>query len=224
MSDQLEQFLNPPEEEETGAQETTEADGQEIVKEEIQKPEDEQRAAAAKETPDVEGLKQAMLAERRKRQELEAELAKKAQEEKPYLGEEYEARFQETEQRFQAELVRQKLDLSESIARDRHADFDEKFNVFSDLIKQYPALYPQMVQQVNPAEFMYKTASNAMRMKEMENPEEYERKLKEKWEAEYKAKNEKKDTPPVSIAGARGAAGTHQAAWQGPASLDDILK
>ena len=194
--------------------------------------EESERVAAAKvEQPDVEGLKQAMIAERRKRQELEATLAAKQEEEKPYLGEEYEARFKDTESKFQNALIQQKLDLSESFAREKYADWDDKLVVFADMIKENPALYQQMIQQANPAEFAYKTANNQQKLKEMGDPSEYEKNLRAKIEAEMKAKYEKqseqeaakRDELPGSLAITRGASGTHSASWAGPTDLKDVL-
>ena len=171
------------------------------------------------------------MAERQKRQQAEqraAELeAAKLAEEKPFLGEEYEARFKETEERFQNQLVTQKLDLSESFAREKYTDFEEKLGVFGELCQQNPALYGQMIAQVNPAEFAYKTASNTLKMKEMANPEEYEQKLRAKIEAEVKAKYDKeaaqREELPGSLATTRGVSGNHQPAYAGPAPLSDVL-
>lgn len=180
----------------------------------------------------IKGLEAAAAAERHKRQMVEAELAKKQQEEKPYLGEEYEARFTETEQRFQQQLVSQKLDLSEAFAREKYNDFDAKLEVFASMVTENPALYAQMVQQVNPAEFAYKTASNQQKLKEMGDPTEYEKRIREeeraRVKAEYDAKIEeevkKRTSLPGSIANASGAGGATPPAWSGPAPLDDILK
>ncbi len=222
MPDQLEEFLAPPAEAapEEVAPETPEAPPAEVAPE-------APAPAAVTESPDVEGLKAAMIAERRKRQHLEAELARKAEEEKPYLGEEYENRFKETEARFQQELIRQKMDLSESIARSTHADFEEKLSVFSELVAQNPALYQHMAQQVNPAEFAYKVASDQLKLKEMANPAEYEAKLeakiRAKLEAEYAEKMKKGQLPPT-LADARGGAGARAAEWSGPTPLGDLLK
>lgn len=220
MSDQLEQFLSEPE-----------------AVEEVIDPEPEQgeEAPAEPAPPAVAEPEKvpvaALMAERQKRQQAEqraAELeAQRQAEEKPYLGEEYEARFKETEINFQKQLVVQKLDLSESFARDKYADYDEKLSVFGELCQQNPTLYNQMVAQVNPAEFAYKIASNQLKLKEMSNPDEYEQKLRAKIEAEMKAKYEKeaakREELPGSLATTRGVAGTHTPAYAGPAPLSDVL-
>lgn len=220
MSDQLEQFLAIPEE---PAAETPE----EPEKGEETPAEPAPPAVAEPEKVPVAAL----LAERHKRQLAEQRAAQleaaKQAEEKPFLGEEYEQRFQETEQRFQQQLVTQKLDLSESFARDKYEDFEEKLSIFGELCQQNPTLYGQMVAQLNPAEFAYKTASNQLKLKEMSNPEEYEQKLRAKIEAEVKAKYDKeaakREDLPGSLATARGVAGTQTPAYAGPAPLNDVL-
>lgn len=223
MPDQIEEFLTPAMPEKH----------QEII-DPVEEPKPEPAVevpAPAAAPPEIEGLKQAMIAERRRRQELEQALAQKQEEEKPFLGEEYEARFKETETKFQHELVKQKLDLSESFAREKYTDFGDKLEIFSAMVTENPALYQQMIQQANPAEFAYKTATNQQKLKEMGDPTQYENKLREQitaeLEAKYKAQLEaelkKKTELPGSLATARGATGNQTPAWQGPTSLDDML-
>lgn len=194
-----------------------------------------QQAAAdtsAQDRADAEkGLQAALLAERRRRQELEAALHQKQEEEKPFLGEEYEQRFQETETKFRNELIRQKLDMSEAFAREKHADFDEKLEVFASLVQENPALYQQMVQQSNPAEFAYKAASAQQKLKEMGDPTEYEQKLRqqitaeleEKYNAKLDAETKKRQQLPGTLSGAKGATGIQAQTWAGPTDLKDIL-
>lgn len=180
----------------------------------------------------IKGLEAAAAAERHKRQMLEAQLAEKQQEEKPFLGEEYEQRFTETEQRFKQQLVAQKLEISEAFAREKYADFDEKFDVFKALLAENPVLYSQMVQQANPAEFVYRTAANQQKLREMGDPLKYEEQLKAKITAElevkYAAKLEeetkKRASLPGSLATTAGAGGAAAAGWSGPTSLEDLLK
>lgn len=180
-------------------------------------------------TAKIKGLEAAATAERHKRQEIERQLAEK---EKPYLGEEYEARFLETRTEFQQQLLAQKLDLSEDFARQKYADFGDKLEVFKGLVQTNPALYQQMVQQANPAEFVYKTATNQQKLQEMGDPSEYESKIRAderaKVEAELVGKNtaeaKKRADLPGSIATASGVGGATAQTWSGPTSLDDLLK
>lgn len=232
MSDGVEDFLAAGAETHPEIQtETTET--QQETGEQTQAAAETTETAPQPQQQDAEkGLQAALLAERRQRQELERKLAEKEQEEKPYLGEEYEQRFTETEQRFQHQLIQQKLDLSESLAREKYQDFDEKVEVFKGLLEENPNLYAQMVQQVNPAEFVYKTATAQQKLKDIGDPVEYEKQLeariRAKIEAEIAQKAEaeakKRQELPGSLATATGATGIQARTWNGPTSLDDILK
>lgn len=180
----------------------------------------------------VRGLEAAAAADRRKRQEAERKLAEKEQEEKPYLGEEYEQRFAETRTEFQQQLLNQKLDISEAFAREKYSDFDDKLTIFSSLCQENPTLYEQMAAQANPAEFVYRTASNQQKLKEMGDPTEYENKIRADERARVAAEYEKKMAEegkkradlPGSIATVSAAGGATSATWSGPTSLDDLLK
>ena len=183
--------------------------------------------APAAEPPDVAGLKQALMAERQKRQFYEAELAKVPEVEKPYLGEEYEQRFAETAAEFDAKLENQRITLSEEFAREKYPDYEDKFKVFAELAAENPALITQMRAQSNPAGFAYKTATNQLELAEMQNPEEYETKLRAKITAELKAASEteaaKREALPGSLATTRGVAGTQPAAFAGPTPVSDLF-
>lgn len=229
MSDQVDEFLQPVEPEIETTEDTTEQEtGEETTQVAAETIEEQVVTPTA-----AEKALQAELARvRQKNREIESALLAKQEEEKPYLGEEYEQRFKETENKFEQRLINQKLDLSESFARDKYADFPEKLAVFEEMVKENPILYREMVSQSNPAEFAYKTAANQLKMKEMGNPVEYETKLRAEITAELEAKykkqmeseTRKRDELPGSLADARGAAGTKAQVWAGPTALGDILK
>lgn len=230
MGDTLDDFLEPktaePQEVETTGEDAAEAER--IAAEAAET----ERAAAAKAEEDarVKAFQRKAEDETRKRQAAEQALAaeqarkqKEVEDDDPYAA----GIKQELQSQFQQQLLAQKLDLSESFARDKHADFDDKLTVFESMVAENPSLYHQMIQQANPAEFAYKTASAQLKMKEMANPEEYETKLREKIRAELKAEQEaeaaKRGELPGSLAGARGVAGTKMPTYAGPAPLSDIL-
>lgn len=238
--DAVDEFLDDMQPGETGAE--TELDGSDLqlIEDDKLLAEDPQQAAAVEKqrreaSPEydakLKAFETAMIAERRKRQELEAALHQKQEEEKPFLGEEYEQRFQETEIKFRNELTRQKLDLSEAFARDKYSDFEEKLEVFATLVQENPALYQQMVHQSNPAEFAYKAASAQQKLKEMGDPNEYEQKLRqqitaeleEKYNAKLDAETKKRQQLPGTLSGAKGATGIQAQTWAGPTDLKDIL-
>lgn len=168
-------------------------------------------AATTTEAPaDVEGIKAAMLAERHKRQEVERQYAalQKAQEEaaaeeKPFLGEEYEQRFTETEARLREEVVQTKIAISESFMREKHADYDEKLNAFAALAKENPLLLHQARAAANPADFVYRAAANHLqvqKLQELGDPEQYRQKLREELLAELKAEQEAENKAKVEAA------------------------
>jgi len=216
------------EEPEVATQETVEGTGAEVTRDAAETP----AQPAEKPAPDMEGIKAALLAERRKRQEIEQQLAAKMEEEKPFLGEEYEQRFTETERKFQQQLINQKLDMSEAFARDKYADFGDKIVIFEAMVQENPALYQQMLAQANPADFAYKTATNQQKLQEMGDPTAYEQKLREKITAEIEAKyatkgaaeHQKRAELPGTLATVSGAGGATAQTWSGPTSLDDLLK
>lgn len=221
MIDQLDSFLEPPAEEPPEPVETGEVVAQD---------------AAAIETPPVvddtaaklKAYETAMIEERRKRQALEQMLEAKKQEERPYLGEEYEARFAEVQTQTQISIENTKIALSEEFAKEKYPDYDEKIAVFRELAAEHPELIVQMRQNPNPAAFAYKMADSHKKLAEMANPDEYEKKLRDKIEAEIKAKYEaelaKRKDLPGTLAATRGVAGTHTPEWQGPPALSDILR
>ncbi len=234
MSNELDTFLDGANQDTTGEEARKAAEAQAVADQTASDKlaaEEAERAAAAKQEAEKVPMA-ALLAERQKRQQAEqraAELeAARQQEEKPFLGEEYEQRFTETENKFSLALENQRITLSEEFARDKYADYDEKFEVFVKMATENPALVPQMRAQSNPAAFAYKAASNQLKLAEMANPDEYEAKLREKIskeiEEKYTKEAAKRGELPGTLATTRGVAGTQGAEWNGPPALSDILK
>lgn len=228
MSDQMEEFLGAietPAEEATQTEETTTETGEETQQaaaEEVKTVDDSAAKAKAFET--------AMLDERRKRQELEAKLAEK--EEKPDFWDDPEARLAEVESRFEQKLTAERLNISEAFAREKYPDFQEKLDEFAAICQEQPELFQRMIQQSNPAEYAYKTASTFKRMKEFSSPDEFEAKIRTELEASIRAEYDKKledelkkrSTLPGSLADARATGGNAGATWAGPTTLNDIFK
>lgn len=205
----------------------------EVIKEEPATPAEPPKEEPTKEEPaDVRGLKAAVMAERSKRQALEAELAVRNAEPKPDFWEDPEARLTEIEQKFEQKMTVERLNISESFARDKYADFEEKMAIFSELVHENPAIYQTMLQQANPAEYAYKTSMQTQKLKDFGDPLAYEAKLRteieEKVKAEYEQKLQaelkKRNEIPGSLADSRSIGGVSTQAWSGPAPLSDILK
>jgi hypothetical protein len=159
---------------------------------------------------EIRGLKAAEAAERRKRQEREAELAaaneeleRLRQEEKPFLGEEYEARFNEVEARVEERITQNRIIMSREFAMEKYDDFAGKEAAFLEMADKDPGLIPKMRASANPAAFAYKTVTDAQRiqkLQEMGDPAELEAKIYERVKAELLAEQEKEKAAVVEAA------------------------
>jgi hypothetical protein len=186
-------------------------------------------------TVPIEGL----LDERRKRQDLERKLQeleqriqeKRLEAEKKDFWEAPEDHLREMESRLEQRLVAERLNLSEAFAREKYADYDEKFNHFRDLAKESPALVHEMLRADNPAEFVYKTAAKHLEVTKAGSIDAYIKAEIEKAKAEIKKGYElklqeelkKRDAIPTTLTGLPSGISPTPAEYTGPTPLDDIL-
>jgi hypothetical protein len=106
------------------------------------------------------------LAERKKRQELEAKLAKYEQGEKekkdspkrPDVLEDQEGAFQQTESAFANAILAERINLSRELMIGSKDDYEEMEAIFVDMAKENPHLVIEMNQSPNPAKFAYSKA------------------------------------------------------------------
>ena len=157
----------------------------------------EEPDASIQEDKEQEGLKAAIAAERRRRQEAEqriAEFEQKAQEsvEKPDFWEDPESVIQERMQSVERKFENRFLNMSEHSARARHKDFDDVASYFFDeLAAQNPALAQEALQAPDPYEHIYQTASKHKLVNDIGDIESYKSKLRaeiaQELEAEKKA-------------------------------------
>ena len=180
--------------------------------------------------------------ETRKRQALEARLreleAKATQtstEPAKTFWDDPEAALKKQEQVVQQAIVGTRLQTSEAIARSRHADFDEKVSIFSELAQATPGLAQQMLASPDPAEFVYRTAASHKAIQDAGGLEgaiakarEEERiKVRAELEAELKAKAENLAKERAALPGSLSEApskGSQRPVWNGPPSMSDILR
>ncbi len=179
--------------------------------------------------------------ERRKRQDLERQLAeyrapKEKTEEKKSFWDDPEGHLKSFESSLEQKLTQReintKLQTSEVIARSRYKDFDEKVTIFSELMRETPALHAQMVAASDPAEFVYRTAARTKMIQEAGSIDELrakiEKETREKLEAEYKAKEKDLEKQRAALTGSlsevKGAAPQQRTVYSGPTPLGDILK
>jgi hypothetical protein len=194
----------------------------------------------AEEPADIVGLRKALEAELTKARTARRQLEEKA---KPKEEEEEQANYyddpekaiSQVERRIRAEVTKAKLDLSESFARDKYQDFDEKLEIFDSMIRENPELHRDMLNSQNPAEFVYKKAANKIKMEKFKDPDQFEKETKDQARAEvekeYRSKFDalqkkldealKKQGIPTSLADARGSGAP--TIKNEPSSLDDVL-
>jgi hypothetical protein len=228
--------------------------GQFVPKEPKEEPKPEVKAEEPKPEPKVEKQEQqeftpkerALLAtaqeERRKRQELEQQLAQYRQQQppaeapKPFWDDPDNAlkardeQINATRQEFAQTIFRQRLEFTEELARVKYPDYNEVVEVFKEVASQAPGLVQQCMASQNPAEFAYKLGKHHKEMREVGSVDAYKQKLekelrlkveaelKEKYEKEMKARQEL--VP--SLSDARSTQ-SNKAVWGGPTPLDSVL-
>lgn len=249
MSDQtLDDLLNDEVETEAEIEEVEE----EAVKE-TPEPEAESEEAEETESTDEEGTpsvpeekkeeltdkEKAFLAkandEKAKRQELERKLAEKDKPEEVKAPdpiedpEGYAAYVKNQTASIQSAM---RIELSQEMMRQSHADYDEKEAAFLELAESNPALISQLQQSTNPAKFAYDTVVKHERMSQFDNfddavKSEVEKQLaaakeaiRNEVEQEYSARLKKANSLPPS--GAKQSLGSDDTI-AGEESLADIL-
>lgn len=186
-------------------------------------------------TEKEQAFMKAALEERRKRQELQQQLAALQQnaqpQEKKTFWDDPEGVLQQFQQQVQTVALRTRLDTSEAIARQRYQDFDQNVQFFGELMQATPGLREQMLNSHDPAEFAYRAGKAAREFREIGNIEEYrarvERETRAKLEAEFRAKLEanqrKAQELPPSLSETSARPAPNRAAYNGPVPLDQIV-
>jgi hypothetical protein len=179
----------------------------------------------------------ALQEERRKRQELERRLAEIESRQQPQPAPAPAPSMWEDEQGWQqhfggqvvSEAVQQatlnaRLDMSEMMVRQSHADFEDKKATFLTLMQDNPLLHQKALSDPHPWNFAYNYVKNHERMEQLAavDVSELEAKLREQIKAEL-AQQQPAPAPtiPTSLADAQSARSSTVAA--SPPSLDDIL-
>ena len=231
---------------ETG-QYTTKADAPpaEPAKVEPVKVEPTKPAAAPQQefTEKEKAFQRAMMEERGKRQELERRFAAleaakgPAATTEPANGfwENPEAAFDKHMAEIKSVTTNARLQTAEFISRQKHQDFDEKIEVFGQILQQTPGLHQQWLAAPDPAEFAYSIGKNHMELQAAGSMDELRAKIERETtarvraelEAELKAKADAlaKDRAalPPSLSDAR-STGVNKPVWGGVPSMDEILK
>lgn len=152
--------------------------------------------------------------------------AKEEPAEKTNIWEDPEKRLDEVASDFDSKLLNLRTGLSENYARRIYDDFDEKLDVFTEMVKTNDLLRVQMNNSQDPAEFAYKTASEKMILEKVGNVSDFESSLRSKLEAETEAKYKKLyeeqlgQSLPTSLADTRAAADNTSFVNE---TLDDVI-
>lgn len=185
------------------------------------------------------GFLRGLEEERRKRQDLErqiAELRKPAEktEEKKTFWDDPEGHFKTFEQRIAQRESALAMNVSERLARSKYQDFDANIEVFAEILRTPagPGIHQQFINAPDPAEFAYRLGKHTKEVRDAGSIDDLRAKIEKetrtKIEAEYKQKQEelekKREAIPPSLSDVRGGGNKAAPAWGGPPSLDDILK
>jgi hypothetical protein len=214
-------------------------DGKFVSKDQGDKPAEE--AASAPPAPEESNVPvKALQEERRKRQELEQQVAAmQAQFAKPKPPEAppafwddpdraLEARMEQfgTQiiQRFQQQQTMERINASETVAKGKYADYDDAFRAFQQAASANPSLIQRMTAASDPAEFAYKTGKTAIDLEKVGSMDELLAQKRAEWEAEVRAAApQPKQTFPASTVSDGSVASRGGPVWSGPTQDRDIL-
>jgi hypothetical protein len=174
-------------------------DGKFASKETGDAPSESAEPATPAENPIPDDQFKGYLAEKRKRQELEAQLEalrqqvlQQPQQPAPEFWDNPNAtleRFgQQLLQQFQEQQVVERINVSETAARAKHADYDDAFHAFRQAVQVNPVLVQQMRASNDPGEFAYKTGKAALDLERVGSIDDLLKAERAKWEAELVAK------------------------------------
>lgn len=128
-------------------------------------------------------------------------------------------------QQVQQQMVNERFNTSEMVARSKYEDLDAVVEVFATAAEQNPALRMALQQSANPYEYAYREGKRIQMLKEIgDDPAAYRSRI----EAEVRAQLQK-DTPtpgaqlPASLAGARSAATRSAPSFTGPTPMNQVF-
>lgn len=228
--------------------EEAESESEKATKEEESKDDDSPPESKASETTDEEPKDwtyKAVKDERRKRQELQAELdklkqqqdpGKEREQQKPDWFNDPDAAAQQQQQQMQKMLFEQRAIMGQEIMRGQHDDFDEMETKFFQMLEENPHLGDGMRSAANPAKYAYETAKKAIEAEALKDVDGYkakleadvrkdvEAKVRAEYEAKLKKQQEKEGAILPTLSGASSKGGLKSDDWSGPTPLDEILK
>lgn len=182
----------------------------------------------------------ALLDERRKRQELERELAKlqgkleaysqtvKPPEAAPQPSPE-DMFYRDPVAFVNTRVAQERLAISEELVRQQHDDYDDVVKAFVEAAHKAPHLVAQMQVNPNPARYAYQTGKAYLQARQYGSIDEMKTKIREELRAEVTeevkrelAKQAASAVQP-SLASARGTGTTAAPQWRGPTPLKQMF-
>ena len=180
MSESLEDVISGTEPEPVEAKEP---EATEVKAEKVEAKPEEPKAEPKSESSS-DDVNKALLAEltriRKQNQELKAE--KEPPKEPTNIWEDPEKRLGELAEEFDNKLARTRNTISENYARKAYPDYDEKLDVFLEMVQENPVLVDQMNAAQDPATFAYESAKQKMLLQKIGNLSDYEQEIMKKAE------------------------------------------
>ena len=165
------------------------------------------------------GLKAALSAERKKRQEAASKEPEQDFFDDPnkYLA--------ESETRFDAKLANVRIEMSEQFARQKYEDFGDKMELFGRLAEEDPTLVAKMRGHQNPAEYAYVEADKHHKLSEFGDMKSYEDKIRGEERLKFEAEiNTRVDAEVAKRQDLPGTLSNVQSAGTGNGKKDYSLK
>ncbi len=184
---ELDALTEDPELEELPEAETPEVD--DTVTDEV---EEIAETTAAPESDKPQTIPLAALQdERRKRQELEAEVerlrAQAPEFERPDLFVDPDGALNQIRDEARHHADQRWIQSCRAMVQAQHADYADKESVFMDLARENPTLTQQMLKSDNPALFAYQTALKHERFEKLQDVDGYEKSVRAEIEAKVRA-------------------------------------
>ena len=135
----------------------------------------------------------ALMSERQKRQELQAELDRMNAQpapEVPSIFDDEEGALNHLKNQFSGQLTTAVRNISRAPMMALHTDYEAKEVIFTEMAKSDPSLIAKMDASGNPAKFAYDTANNKAQYDAMQDMPKYEADMKAKWLKEMQDKGE----------------------------------
>lgn len=181
--------------------------------------------------------KTAVLDERRKRQELEAKLAKYEEEKvekikRPDVLEDQEGAFQHTESAFENKLFQERINLTRELMMEAKPDYSEMAALFLEMVKENPSLESEIRNSSNPAKFAYNKAKEKVEYNEFQKTKEtpeYKQFLEAKKSGKLNAlveetPEQKRNKSALNVPDLINSTSAKSGHTEGERSLDQILK